>query len=255
MNVQGHTYLVTGGASGLGAAAVRRLASLGGHVVIADRDESRGQSLASELGGSVRFAAIDVTSPESSQAAIVLAIRDFGALHGLVNCAGILGAARIVGRDGPHDLGLFRQVIEVNLTGTFNMLRLAATAMSLNAPNADGERGVIINTSSIAASEGQIGQAAYAASKGGIAALTLPAARELARVGIRVMAIAPGVFDTAMMAAAPDAVRESLIAQAVFPARLGRADEFALLVEQIIVNPMLNGSVVRLDGGMRMQAK
>jgi len=255
MKVQGHTFLVSGGVSGLGAGTVRRLAGRGAHVVIADRNTANGESLANELGALVRFAATDVASPESGQAAIELAIREFGALHGLVNCAGILGAARIVGRDGPHDLALFRKVIEVNLVGTFNMLRLAATAMSVNAPSEDGERGVIVNTSSISATEGQIGQAAYAASKGGVAALTLPAARELARLGIRVVAIAPGVFDTAMMAAAPDTVRDSLASQAAFPARFGRPDEFAQLVEQIIENRMLNGAVLRLDGAMRMQAK
>jgi NAD(P)-dependent dehydrogenase (short-subunit alcohol dehydrogenase family) len=166
-----------------------------------------------------------------------------------------LGAGRIVGRDGPHDLELFERVIRVNLVGTFNMLRLAATAMTANAPSAEGERGVIINTTSVAAFEGQIGQAAYAASKGGVASLTLPAARELAKFGIRVVAIAPGVFETAMMDAAPDAVRQSLAEQAAFPPRFGQPDEFAQLVQQMIENPMLNGCTVRLDGAMRMAAK
>ncbi len=255
MEVANHTFLVTGGASGLGAGVVRRLVARGGNVVAVDLNAAAGEALAAELGSSARFAATDVTSPESAQAAIDLAIREFGALHGLVNCAGILGASRIVGRDGPHDLALFRRVIEVNLVGTFNMLRLAATAMSVNVATADGERGVVINTASISAFEGQIGQAAYAASKGGVVSLTLPAARELSRFGIRVVAIAPGVFDTAMMSAAPDAVRESLAAQSVFPTRFGRPAEFAQLVEQIIENPMLNGTVLRLDGAMRMQAK
>jgi NAD(P)-dependent dehydrogenase (short-subunit alcohol dehydrogenase family) len=172
-----------------------------------------------------------------------------------VSCAGILGAARIVGRDGPHDLALFQKVIQVNLIGTFNMLRLAATAISKNEPNAEGERGVIINTASVAAFEGQIGQAAYSASKGGVAALTLPAARELARFGIRVVAIAPGIFETAMMQAAPEAVQQSLAAQTIFPSRLGRADEFAQLVEQIVENSMLNGAVIRLDGAVRLPPK
>ncbi len=255
MEVAKHTFLVTGGASGLGAGTARRLVARGGNVVVADLNADIGKALAGELGNRARFAATDVTSPESGQAAIDLAIREFGGIHGLVNCAGILGASRIVGKDGPHDLALFRQVIEVNLVGTFNMLRLAASAMSVNMPNIDGERGVIVSTASISAFEGQIGQAAYAASKGGVAALTLPAARELSRFGIRVVAIAPGVFDTAMMSAAPDAVRDSLAAQSVFPARFGRPDEFAQLALQIIENPMFNGTVVRLDGAMRMQAK
>jgi NAD(P)-dependent dehydrogenase (short-subunit alcohol dehydrogenase family) len=198
---------------------------------------------------------MDVTSEPSAQAAIDLAIQRFGGLQGLVSCAGILGASRIVGREGPHDLALFQKVIQVNLVGTFNMLRLAAAAMSKNEPNAEGERGVIINTASVAAFEGQIGQAAYSASKGGVAAMTLPAARELARFGIRVVAIAPGVFDTAMMSAAPDAVRQGLAEQSVFPPRFGRAEEFAQLVQQIVENPMLNGSVIRLDGAVRMPAK
>jgi len=255
MEVTSRTFIVTGGASGLGAGTARLLVEQGANVVIADVNASAGEALVGQLGSAARFAKTDVTSPESSQAAVDLAIREFGALDGLVNCAGILGAARIVGRDGPHDLALFRKVIEVNLVGTFNMLRLAATAMSVNAPGADGERGIVINTASIAAFEGQIGQAAYAASKGGVAALTLPAARELSRLGIRVVAIAPGIFDTAMMSAAPDAVRESLAAQSVFPPRFGRADEYAQLVVQIIENPMFNGTVIRLDGAVRMQAK
>ncbi len=255
MQLANHTFVVTGGASGLGGGSVRRLVAAGGKVVIADLNQAAGEALAAELGSTAAFVATDVASEPSAQAAIDLAITRFGALHGLVNCAGILGAARIVGREAPHDLGLFQKVIQVNLVGTFNMLRLAATAMAKNEPNAEGERGVIINTASVAAFEGQIGQAAYSASKGGVAALTLPAARELSRFGVRVVAIAPGVFETAMMQAAPDAVRQSLADQSVFPARFGRADEFALLAQQIIENPMLNGTVIRLDGGMRMQAK
>jgi NAD(P)-dependent dehydrogenase (short-subunit alcohol dehydrogenase family) len=255
MELTSRTFLVTGGASGLGAGTARRLVKQGAKVVVADVNATTGEALVAELGSSARFAATDVTSPESGLAAVDMAIREFGSLHGLVSCAGILGAARIVGRDGPHDLALFRKVIEVNLVGTFNMLRLAANAMSMNAPSAEGERGVIVNTASISAFEGQIGQAAYAASKGGVASLTLPAARELSRLGIRVVAIAPGVFETAMMSAAPEAVRDSLAAQSVFPPRFGRADEFAQLVQQIVENPMFNGTVVRLDGAMRMQAK
>ncbi len=255
MKVANQTFVVAGGASGLGAGTARRLAGGGANVVIADVNQAAGESLAAEIGNTVAFLSTDVASEQSAQAAIDLAVTRFGALHGLVNCAGILGASRIVGREGPHDLGLFQKVIQVNLVGTFNMLRLAATAMAKNEPNEEGERGVIINTASVSAFEGQIGQAAYSASKGGVAALTLPAARELSRFGIRVVAIAPGVFETAMMQAAPDAVRQSLADQSVFPARFGRADEFALLAQQIIENPMLNGTVIRLDGGMRMQAK
>jgi len=255
MQLADQVFLITGGASGLGAGCARRLAAAGAKVAIVDLNAAVGEVLAAELGQRAMFIATDVTSPESAQAAVNLAVQRLGPLQGLVNCAGILGAARIVGRDGPHDLGLFQKVIHVNLVGTFNMLRLAAAAMAKNEPNADGERGVIINTTSVAAFEGQIGQAAYAASKGGVASLTLPTARELSRFGIRVVAIAPGIFDTAMMAAAPEAVRNSLAEQAAFPPRFGRPDEFAQLVQQIIENPMLNGSVLRLDGAVRMAAK
>jgi NAD(P)-dependent dehydrogenase (short-subunit alcohol dehydrogenase family) len=255
MRVDNATFLITGGASGLGAATARRLVSGGANVVIADLNDDLASSLAKELGKSAENAWLDVMDSETAKNVIDASIQRFGALHGLINCAGILGAARIVGREGPHDLALFTKVIEVNLIGTFNMLRLAAAAMAANEPNADGERGVIINTASVAAFEGQIGQAAYAASKGGVASLTLPAARELARHGIRVVAIAPGIFDTAMMDAAPDAVRLTLAAQAVFPPRFGRAEEFAQLVQQIIENPMLNGTTIRLDGAVRMAAK
>jgi len=255
MQITGSTFLVTGGASGLGAGTARRLATAGANVVIADVNQAAGNALASELGGKAAFVTTDVTSEQSAQAAIDAAINRFGALHGLVNCAGILGAARIVGREGPHDLALFQRVIQVNLIGTFNMLRLAAAAMAKNEPSVEGERGVIINTASVAAFEGQIGQAAYSASKGGVAAITLPAARELARFGIRVVAIAPGIFETAMMHAAPEAVQQSLAAQALFPSRLGRADEFAQLAQHIIENAMLNGTVIRLDGAIRLPPK
>ena len=255
MTPQGHTFLITGGASGLGAGCARRLVAAGSNVVLADLNAPAGAALAAELGPQALFVATDVTSPESAQAAVNAAIAKFSRLHGLVSCAGILGAARIVGREGPHDLALFQKVIQVNLVGTFNVLRLAAAAIAQNVPNPGGERGVIVNTASVAAFEGQIGQAAYAASKGGVAALTLPAARELSRFGIRVVAIAPGIFDTAMMSAAPDAVRQSLTEQAAFPPRFGDPDEFAQLVQQIIENPMLNGSVLRLDGAVRMGAK
>jgi NAD(P)-dependent dehydrogenase (short-subunit alcohol dehydrogenase family) len=252
MQISGQTFLITGAASGLGAATARRLVAAGANVVLADLSAAAGAALAGELGEQALFVATDVTAEDSARAAVAAAAARFGVLQGLLNCAGILGAARIVGRDGLHDLGLFQKVIQVNLIGTFNMLRLAAGAMAQNTPNADGERGVIINTSSVAAFEGQIGQAAYAASKGGVAALTLPAARELARAGIRVVAIAPGVFETAMMQAAPDKVRQALADEAVFPPRFGRAAEFAQLVQQIVENPMLNGCTIRLDGAVRM---
>ena len=256
MQLSRHTFLITGGASGLGAACARQFAAAGGRVVIADRNATAGESLASELGASsAHFQSTDVTSAESAQGAVDAAVSKFGGLHGLVNCAGILAGSRIVGRDGPHDLDLFSKVIQVNLIGTFNMLRLAATAMSRNQPNDGGERGVIINTASVSVFEGQIGQAAYAASKGGVAALTLPAARELAKFGIRVVAIAPGVFETAMMQSAPAAVKESLEAQCVFPPRLGRPEEFAQFARQVVENPMFNGAVLRLDGAIRMGPK
>ena len=255
MELANRVFLVTGAASGLGEATCRRLVAANAKVVIADLNTVAGEALAANLGNQAAFTATDVTSEASAQAAVDTALQRFGYLHGLINCAGILGASRIVGRDGPHDLGLFQKVIQVNLVGTFNMLRLAAAAMSKNEPNEVGERGVIINTASVAAFEGQIGQAAYSASKGGVASLTLPAARELARFGIRVVTIAPGVFETAMMQAAPDAVRQSLAEQAAFPPRFGRPAEFAQLVQQIIENPMLNGCVLRLDGAVRMPAK
>jgi NAD(P)-dependent dehydrogenase (short-subunit alcohol dehydrogenase family) len=256
MQLAGHVFLITGGASGLGAATARRFASHGAKVVIADLNAAAGEKLAQELGhASAFFHETDVASADSGQAAVAAAQRHFGALHGLVSCAGILAAARIAGKEGAHDLALFERVIRVNLTGTFNMLRLAAAAMTANEPGAEGERGVIINTASVAAFEGQIGQAAYSASKGGVASLTLPAARELARFGIRVVGIAPGIFETAMMEAAPDAVRQSLSGQAVFPPRLGRAEEYAQFAQQIVENPMINGSVLRLDGAVRMAAK
>ena len=255
MKLEGNTFLVTGGCSGLGAGCVRRLVEHDAKVVICDVNEAAGGTLMDELGDRAVFVRTDVTSADDVEAAINAAVEHYGGLHGVVSCAGILGAARVVGREGPHDLELFARVIQVNLIGTFNVVRLAAQAMSENEPNEEGERGVIINTTSVATFEGQIGQAAYSASKGGVASMTLPIARELARLGIRVVAIAPGVFNTAMIAAAPDAVRDSLQAQTVFPTRLGDPSEYAALAQHIIENPMLNGSVIRLDGAMRMQAK
>jgi NAD(P)-dependent dehydrogenase (short-subunit alcohol dehydrogenase family) len=255
MQIDGRTFLITGGASGLGAACARQLATLGGRIVIADLNAEAGSSLARELGSAARFVHADVTNPTDAQAAIDTGRREFGSIHGLVQCAGILGASRILGKEGPHDLALFERIVHVNLIGTFNILRLTAAAMSSNEPEADGERGVIINTSSVAAFEGQIGQAAYAASKGGVASLTLPAARELARFGIRVMAIAPGIFETAMMAATTDELRQSLTEQIPFPPRFGKPEEFTQLVQSIIENVYLNGTVIRLDAAVRMQAK
>ena len=252
MQVNGKTALVTGGASGLGAATATRLSELGASVVICDLQEDRGRETAKRLGGNVTFLRTDVADEDSVKAAIEHAVSDSGQLSIVVNCAGILIGEKIVGKHGPHDLDRFRKVIEVNLVGTFNVMRLAAAVMQGNPPEETGERGVFVNTASVAAFEGQIGQCAYAASKAGIAGLTLPVARELARSGIRVCSIAPGIFDTAMIAGLPDSVKESLGAQVPFPARLGRPEEYAALVQAIVENPMLNGEVIRLDGAIRM---
>jgi NAD(P)-dependent dehydrogenase (short-subunit alcohol dehydrogenase family) len=254
MQISGNTFLVTGGASGLGAGVARSLTATGGKVLLADIDQAAGEALAAELGPQALFVRTDVTREDQVRQALEAA-QSLGLLAGVVQCAGILGAARIVGKQGPHDLALFRKVVEINLIGTFNVLRLAAAAMSTREPNGEGERGVIVNTSSVAAYDGQIGQAAYSASKGGVASLTLPAARELARIGIRVVAIAPGVFETPMMTALAPEAQAALAAQVPFPPRLGRPAEFAALVRAILENPMLNGTVVRLDGAMRMAAK
>jgi NAD(P)-dependent dehydrogenase (short-subunit alcohol dehydrogenase family) len=254
MQLKDHTFLITGGASGLGEACARRFIQHGARVLIVDLAADAAESLAASLGDRARLAVADVTNPQHVQAAIDLA-QGFGGLQGVVQCAGILGAARIVGREGPHELSIFERVIRVNLIGTFNVLRLAAAAMANNTPGEDGERGVIINTSSVAAFEGQIGQAAYSASKGGVASLVLPAARELARFGIRICAIAPGVFLTPMMEATTPELQQSLASQIPFPPRLGEPDEFAALAQHIFENRMLNGCVLRLDGAMRMGAK
>ncbi len=255
MQIQGRTFLVTGGGSGLGAATARMLVRAGAKVVVADVNPQPGEALVAELGTAALFARTDVTDEAAVTQAIEQGTRKFGPLSGVVQCAGILGAGRVVGKTGPHELALFKRVIEVNLIGTFNVLRLVAAAMSGNPPDEEGERGVIVNTASVAAFDGQIGQAAYSASKGGVASLTLPVARELARFGIRVVAIAPGVFETPMMAALPPEAQKSLGAQVPFPPRLGRPAEYALLVRQIIENPMLNGTTLRLDGALRMAAK
>jgi NAD(P)-dependent dehydrogenase (short-subunit alcohol dehydrogenase family) len=255
MRIDESTFLISGGASGLGLATARELVGQGGQVVLLDINAEAGQQAITELGDAARFVRADITREEDGRAAVTQALEAFGALHGLVNCAGIAPAEKVLGRNGAHGLDSFRRTVEVNLIGSFNLLRLAAEAMAQNTPNAGGERGVIINTASVAAFDGQMGQAAYAASKGGVAALTLPAARDLARSGIRVMCIAPGVFETPMMAGMPQEVRDSLAANVPFPPRLGRPDEYAALVRHIVENVMLNGEVIRLDGALRMAAK
>jgi NAD(P)-dependent dehydrogenase (short-subunit alcohol dehydrogenase family) len=255
MQIAGHTFLVSGGSSGLGAACVRMLAGAGGNVVIADINAAAGDKFAAELGARVRFAATEVTDETRVRAAVALACQAFGGLHGAIQCAGIVLAERVLCKTGPHPLDHFNRVIQINLVGTFNVLRLAAEAMSNNKPGPGGERGVIINTASVAAFDGQIGQAAYAASKGGVASMTLPLARELARHGIRVMTIAPGIFDTPLLAGLPESARASLGQQVPFPARPGKPEEFAALARHILENEMLNGEVIRLDGALRMAAK
>jgi NAD(P)-dependent dehydrogenase (short-subunit alcohol dehydrogenase family) len=255
MDIHGRTFLVTGGGSGLGAASARTLADAGANVLIADLNREAGATVAAELGGRGRFAPTNVADEASVQAAVNAAIEAFGGLHGVVNCAGIAIAERTLGKSGPHPLAAFSNVIQINLIGTFNVIRLAATAMAQNEPAASGERGVIVNTASVAAFDGQIGQAAYAASKGGVASMTLPIARELARFGIRVMTIAPGIFATPMLAGLPEAAQQSLGQQVPFPSRLGRPSEYAALVKHIVENEMLNGEVIRLDGAIRMAPK
>jgi NAD(P)-dependent dehydrogenase (short-subunit alcohol dehydrogenase family) len=252
VEIAGKAFLISGGGSGLGAATARALVAAGGRVVLADVDAAAGERTAAELGAAARFAQTDVTDEGQVGAAVALAVDSFGALHGAVNCAGIGGGARVLGKDGPMPLAHFQRIVGVNLVGTFNVIRLAAAAMQGNAPGDGGERGVIVNTASVAAYDGQIGQAAYAASKGGVVGMTLPIARELARFGIRVMAIAPGTFDTPMVARLPEEVRRSLGEQVPFPSRLGRPEEYAALVRHIVENQMLNGEVIRLDGAIRM---
>jgi NAD(P)-dependent dehydrogenase (short-subunit alcohol dehydrogenase family) len=253
MQIKNSVFLVTGGASGLGAASARMAAEGGGKVVIADLNVDAGEKLAKELGG--RFAKADVSSEADGKAAVALALKEFGGLQVLVNCAGIGYAARTIGKDAPHDLASFVKVVTVNTIGTFNMIRLAADAMAKAGPNAAGERGVIVNTASVAAYDGQIGQAAYSASKGGIVGMTLPIARDLSRNGIRVNTIAPGIFETPLLAALPKEAQESLGKQVPFPSRLGRPAEFAQLVKAIIENEMLNAETIRLDGAIRMAPK
>jgi NAD(P)-dependent dehydrogenase (short-subunit alcohol dehydrogenase family) len=255
MQVQDHTFLVCGGSSGLGAACARLLGNSGGNVVIADLNRAGGEALAKELGPRARFALIDATDEASVQNAVRTAREAFRGLHGVVHCAGIGLAEKVLGKNGPHALAAFSKVIQVNLVGTFNVVRLAAAAMAEGAPSPAGERGVIVTTASVAAFEGQIGQAAYSASKGGVVSMTLPVARELARFGIRVVTVAPGIFDTPLLAGLPEPARQSLGQQVPFPPRLGRPEEFAALVRNIIENEMLNGAVIRLDGALRMAAK
>jgi 3-hydroxyacyl-CoA dehydrogenase/3-hydroxy-2-methylbutyryl-CoA dehydrogenase len=250
MQIEGAGALVVGGASGLGAATARELARRGAHVVIADRDEARGRALANELAAT--FVVADVTVAEQLEAAVSAAALAPGGLRISVQCAGIGWAERTLTGRGPHQLTPFETVIAVNLVGTFNTLRLAAACMAENEPDAGGERGVIVNTASVAAYDGQIGQVAYAASKGGIVGLTLPAARDLARAAIRVMTIAPGLFDTPLLAALPETARTALAASIPHPARLGDPAEYAALAAHIVENPMLNGEVIRLDGALRM---
>lgn len=259
MEIRGNVFLVSGGGSGLGAACVRMLAARGARVIIADVNDEAGRDLADEVDGA-QFVHTDVTEEDRVREAVARAAAEAsstagGSFRGVINCAGVAIAKKVLGREEVHDVGSFKRVLEVNLIGTFNVLRLAADALRETEPTESGERGVIINTASVAAYEGQIGQVAYSASKGGVVGLTLPAARELARYGIRVVTIAPGIFDTPMLAGLPEKARESLGQQVPFPSRLGKPEEYAALAKHVIENPMLNGEVVRLDGALRMGAR
>lgn len=255
MNIKGKSALVTGGASGLGAATVRMLAAHGAKVVIVDVNEAAGQKLAQELGGAGAFVKADVTNTEQVQKAVALAGINHGGLHILVTAAGIGVAEKVLGKEGMHDLGRYTRVLQVNLVGTFDTIRYAADLMSRNQPDEDGGRGVIVTTASVAAFDGQIGQVAYSASKGGVVGMTLPLAREFSRQGIRVVTIAPGIFDTPLLGALPQAARASLSDQVPFPKRLGNPSEYAALVQHIVENNMLNGETIRLDGAIRMAPK
>jgi len=255
MKINNHTFLIGGGASGLGFATAKLIVENGGSVILVDINKETGQTAETALGENALFVQTDVTNEESVQNAIRHGLEKFGKINGLVNCAGLGPAKRVLGRKGIHSLASFNQVIQVNLIGTFNLIRLVAATMSENEPQDSGERGVIINTASVAAFDGQIGQAAYSASKGGIVAMTLPIAREFARVGIRVMTIAPGIFETPMLANLSDEIKDSLGQQIPFPSRLGHPKEYATLALHIIENQMLNGEVIRLDGAIRMTAK
>jgi NAD(P)-dependent dehydrogenase (short-subunit alcohol dehydrogenase family) len=252
MKIEGTTAFITGGASGLGAATAKRLHAMGANIVIADFNQANGESLCSELGERTAFALIDITNTQTVQAAIKMTMERFGAVHTLVNCAGSGWVSKVVGKEGPHDLDVFVKIINLNLVGTFDSVRLCAYEMQKNDPNEDGERGVIVNTASLAAFEGQMGQVAYAASKAGVAGMTLVIARDLARSGIRCCSIAPGTFETPLTAFMTPEIRESLAEQTPFPKRFGRPDEFASLVQQIVENSYLNGENIRLDGAIRM---
>ena len=255
MTLSNHTFFITGAASGLGLATAEMVIEQGAQVLLADINVEAGAQAEKRLGAKAKFVATDVSDEASVKNALSEGLKHFGRFDGVVNCAGIGPAERVLGRNGVHSLASFSTVIQINLLGAFNVIRLLAEHMQNNPPGASGERGVIINTASVAAFEGQIGQAAYAASKGGIVAMTLPLAREFARVGIRVMTIAPGIFETPLLANLPEEARVSLGQQVPFPSRLGQASEFAALVQHIIENQMLNGTVIRLDGAIRMAAK
>ncbi len=254
MQISNHVFIVTGGASGLGGATSRMLATQGGKVIIADVQADRGEALARELGANARYVKCDVSSEADGRAAVDAALA-LGTLRGLVNCAGIAIGEKVVGKEGPHALASFARVININLIGTFNMIRLAADAMAKQEPTPEGERGVLVNTASVAAFDGQIGQAAYSASKGGVVGMTLPIARDLSRSGIRCVTIAPGLFATPMLLGMPQELQDSLGRQVPFPSRLGKPDEYAALVRHIVENVMLNGETIRLDGAIRMQPK
>lgn len=255
MELSGRVAVVTGGASGLGEATVREIVNAGGKAVIFDLNEEKGNKLVGELEDQAIFVKVDVTSEENVQAGLERAIAEFGGVHILVNCAGIALAKKVLGRSGVHDLASFNKVLQVNVVGTFNAIRLTAEKMAANEPNEEGERGVIINTASVAAFDGQIGQAAYSASKGAVVGMTLPLARDLAPLGIRVVSIAPGVFETPLFAGLPEKAQAALAKMTPFPPRLGKPQEYAKLVRAIVENPMLNGETIRLDGAIRMPPK
>jgi NAD(P)-dependent dehydrogenase (short-subunit alcohol dehydrogenase family) len=255
MKIQNNTFIITGGASGLGLATAQMIIDNGGNAVLLDINAAAGQQAEAQLGLKARFVQTDVSNEESVQNAIAFAQSTFGGLNGAINCAGIGPAERVVGKTGPHSLASFTKTITVNLIGSFNIIRLVSAVLQTNEPSEDGERGVLISTASVAAFDGQIGQAAYAASKGGIVAMTLPIAREMARFGIRIMTIAPGLFETPLLAGLPEEARISLGQQVPFPPRLGQPHEYAALAKHIIENVMLNGEVIRLDGAIRMTAK
>ena len=255
MNIKDRVFLISGGASGLGAASARMIVENGGKVVLADMNRDAGAALVAELGSNALFVPTDVTDERACQSAIDATLAHFGALHGLACCAGVAPGEKVLGKEGPHGIQTFARALEINVVGTFNLIRLASVVMSQSEPNEEGERGTIIMTASVAAYDGQVGQAAYSASKAAVVGMTLPIARELARYGIRVMTIAPGIFETPMLLGLPSQVQESLGRSVPFPSRLGKPAEFALLVKAICENPMLNGEVIRLDGALRMAAK